>query len=47
MENLVYYAENFEYFCCVENKCGRDDKFSIATLQEIFNDSNKLKILKN
>jgi hypothetical protein len=43
----MYYAKNFEYFCCGVNKCDRDDDFSIAILQETFNDSNELKILKN
>jgi hypothetical protein len=43
----VYYAENFKYFCCGINKRDGDDDFSIAILQEIFNDANELNILKN
>jgi hypothetical protein len=42
----VYYAENFEIFCCEVSELDRDDASSIATLQEIFNDYNELKVLK-
>jgi hypothetical protein len=45
----VYYAEDSEdskLICSVTNKLDRDDASSVAVLQEIFNDSDLLKLLK-
>jgi hypothetical protein len=46
LDAIVYYAENFEIFCSVANEFDGDDATSIATLQDIFQDSNELKVLK-
>jgi hypothetical protein len=46
LDAIVYYAENFEIFCSVANEFDGDDATSIATLQDIFQDSYKLKVLK-
>jgi hypothetical protein len=42
----VYYAENFEIKCSVVNELDRDDASSIYILQNMFKDSNELKVLK-
>jgi hypothetical protein len=46
LDATVYYAENFEIFCSVVNEFDRDDASSITILQDIFQDSNKLKVLR-
>jgi hypothetical protein len=42
----VYYTENFEIFCSVINVFDGDDATSITILQDIFQDSNELMVLK-
>jgi myo-inositol-1-phosphate synthase len=42
----VYYAENLKIFCSVVNEFDGDDASSITLLQDIFQDSNELKVLK-
>jgi hypothetical protein len=42
----VYYAENFKIFCSVVNEFDGDDASSITILQDIFQDSNELKVLR-
>jgi hypothetical protein len=43
--SLCINAENFEIICSVVNELCRDISF-VAIQQEIFNDSNELKVLK-
>jgi hypothetical protein len=43
---IVYYAENLEISCSVVNELDRDNASSITILQDIFKDSNELKVLK-
>jgi hypothetical protein len=43
----LYYAENFEILCSVVNEFHGDDASSITISQDIFQDSNELKVLKN
>jgi hypothetical protein len=40
------YAENFETFCSLANELDRDDAASVAIFQDIFKESNELKVLK-
>jgi hypothetical protein len=44
---IVYYAEHFEIFCSVVNAFDMDDTSCTAILQEIFNDSKELRVLKS
>jgi hypothetical protein len=46
MDATVYYAENFELFYSVVSDLDRDDASCIAMLQEMFNDSNVVNVLK-
>jgi hypothetical protein len=46
LDATVYYAENFEIFCSVVNEFDGDDASSITILQDIFQDSNELKVLR-
>jgi hypothetical protein len=41
-----YYAENVVIFCSVVNEFDKDDASSITILQDIFQYSNELKVLK-
>jgi hypothetical protein len=41
-----YYAENCVIFCSVVNEFDKDDASSITILQDIFQYSNELKVLK-
>jgi hypothetical protein len=41
----VYFEENFEIFCSVVNEFDGDDASSITISQDIFWDSNELKVL--
>jgi hypothetical protein len=36
LDATVYYAENFEIFCCVVNEFDWDDASSITILQDIY-----------
>jgi hypothetical protein len=47
LDAIVYYAENFKIFCSVVNELERDDASSVALLQDIFKDSNELRVLKS
>jgi hypothetical protein len=46
LDAIEYYAENFESFCSVISEFDRDDASSITILQDIFQDSDELKVLK-
>jgi hypothetical protein len=46
LDAIVYYAQNSEIFCSVANELVRDVVSSISILQEVFNDSNVLKVLE-
>jgi hypothetical protein len=46
MDATLYYAENFELFYSVVSDLDKDDASCIAMLQEMFNDSNEVKVLK-
>jgi hypothetical protein len=46
LDATVYYAENFEIFCSVVNEFDGGDASSVTILQDIFQDSNELKVLK-
>jgi hypothetical protein len=46
LDATVYYAENFEIFCSVLNEFGGDDASLVTILQDIFQDSNDLKLLR-
>jgi hypothetical protein len=46
LDATVYYAENFEIFCSVVNEFDGDYASSITILQDIFQDSNELKVLR-
>jgi hypothetical protein len=43
----VYYAESFESSCSVVNVLERNNTFSIAIVQEIFNESNEFEGAEN
>jgi hypothetical protein len=42
----MHYAEKFEIFYSLVSEVDRDEASFVARLQEIFNDSNELKVLK-
>jgi hypothetical protein len=46
LDATVYYKENFEIFCYVVNEFDGDDASSVTILQDIFKDSNELKLLR-
>jgi hypothetical protein len=46
LDATVYYAGNFEIFCSVLNEFGGDDAYLVTILQDIFQDSNDLKLLR-
>jgi lipopolysaccharide biosynthesis protein len=41
-----HYAENFVIFCSVVNEFDKDDASSITILQDVFQYSNELKVIK-
>jgi hypothetical protein len=46
LDATAYYSENFEIFCSVVNYFDGNDAYSITILQDIFQDSNELKVLR-
>jgi hypothetical protein len=46
LDATVHYAENFKIFCSVVNEFDGDDASSIIVLQDTFQDSNELKVLR-
>jgi hypothetical protein len=46
LDATAYYAENFEIFCSVVNEFDGDNTSSIIIVQDIFQDSNELKVLR-
>jgi hypothetical protein len=45
LDAIVCYAEKCEIFCSVVNEFDADDATCITILQDIFQDSNELKVL--
>jgi hypothetical protein len=46
LDATACYAENFDIFCSVVNEFDGEDASSITMLQDIFQDSNELKMLE-
>jgi hypothetical protein len=46
LDAIVYFAENSEIFSSVVSEIDRDDASSVSILQDIFKNSNVLKVLQ-
>jgi hypothetical protein len=46
LDATAYYSENFEIICSMVNEFYGNHAYSITRLQDIFQDSNELKVLR-